>query len=74
MNIVIRDKSNVMFVAWAYDNKPSGGVICVKTKDRTVYFPLAPKPVSPYPEWELRHKLKAKHKGKEYVLPCMFYL
>ena len=25
MNIVIRDKSNVMFVAWAYDNKPSGG-------------------------------------------------
>lgn len=68
MNIVIRDKSNVKFVAWAYNNKPSGGVICVKTKDRTVYFPLE------ITNLTFHHKLRVMHKGKEYGLPCMIYL
>lgn len=68
MRIVIKDKSNVKFVAWAYNNKPSGGVICVKTKDRIVYFPLDTTSLTGY------HKLRVMHKGKEYGLPCNFYI
>lgn len=68
MKIIIRNKLYGNFVAWAYDNKPSGGVICVKTKDRTVYFPLDTTSLTS------QHKLRVMHKGKEYGLLCNFYL
>lgn len=45
-----------------------GGVICVKTKDRTVYFPLDTTSLTS------QHKLRVMHKGKEYGLLCNFYL
>lgn len=71
MKIVIRDKDNVRLVSYSKDNKPSGA-ICVKTKDKTVYFPLDK--IDPqYNMGRNQQKLRIKHKGKEYGLRCFMY-
>lgn len=68
MKIVIEDKSHCHFVSWSQDDKPSGKAICVKTKDRTVYFSLDTTNLT------FHHKLRVMHKGKEYELPGNIYL
>lgn len=65
---IIVIKHGRCFVSYSQDNKPSGEAICVKRKDRTVYFPLDTTDLTD------NYKLRVMHKGKEYGLPSSFYL
>lgn len=68
MNIVIKDKGGAYWVSYSRADKPSGGAtICIKTKDKTIYFPLDT-------DVGTRHRLRVKHKGKEYGVWCKFIL
>lgn len=63
MKIVIRI-NGICGISYSQDDKPSGQYkICVKTKDRTVYFPLYTIDFAFY------QKIRVMHKGKEYGLP-----